>query len=108
MDINSLNEAKKAIQLRREIALEKLSKAKEDFSSNEEYASIIKQIKLNTLNLSKALANNSDLSKYEKNDIILNIILYNIHFFIPILIGFNGGIYEKDNSSFFNSVINDS
>lgn len=72
MDINSLNEAKKAIQLRREIALEKLAKAKEDFSSNEEYASIIKQIKLNTLNLSKALANNSDLSKYEKKDIILN------------------------------------
>lgn len=72
MDIKSLNETKKIFAKRRAIALERCEKQKQILMQNEEYASLVKQIKLNTLALSRALANNDDCSEFEKIDKQLN------------------------------------
>lgn len=72
MDIKAFNQAKMLLENRRSITLEKLDSAKEKFAQNQEYAQLTKDIKLNTLALSKALANNQDFSEFEKKDKLLN------------------------------------
>lgn len=68
MDIKSLNEAKKLLSERRNIASEKLEAARQILLENSEYAELSKQIKLNTLALSKALSHNQDGAEFEQKD----------------------------------------
>lgn len=68
MDIKSLNQAKKELLEKRNIALEKYEQAKQKLFENEEYSKLSREIKLNTLALSRALSQNQNTSELEHND----------------------------------------
>jgi len=72
MDIKAFNQALQTIKKRNEVALEKIEQIKEICNQNESYSSLEKQLKLNTLALSKALANNQSIEQFEKIDSNLN------------------------------------
>lgn len=72
MDIKSIAEAKKIIAERRQISLEKIEQAKALCLQNEKYKELDRQIKLNTLAISRALAQGKDTKELEKNDKLLN------------------------------------
>lgn len=72
MDIKSLTEAKKIIAERRKFALSKAQQARQSLMQNTEYANLVKQIKLNTLALSRGLANDDDCTQFELKDKQLN------------------------------------
>jgi len=72
MDIKALNEAKKILEERKTHSLEKIENAKHTLMQNQQYSDLVKQIKLNTLQLSRAFATNSDCAELEKKDIQLN------------------------------------
>ncbi len=72
MDIKALNEAKKILEERKTHSLEKIENAKHTLMKNQQYSDLVKQIKLNTLQLSRAFATNSDCAELEKKDIQLN------------------------------------
>ncbi|MDE6967058.1 MAG: ATP-binding protein [Clostridia bacterium] len=68
MDQKALKEAKDILYTYRTIALEKKEKAIEQCMKNEEYALLNREVKLNTLDISKALANGEDTSGLEKQN----------------------------------------
>ena len=72
MDIKALNEAKKILEERKTHSLEKIENANNTLMQNKQYSDLVKQIKLNTLQLSRAFATNSDCAELEKKDIQLN------------------------------------
>lgn len=78
MDTKSLNQAKKELAERRDIALERLENAKTLCRQNAEYAEIERRQKLNILALSKALQEGKDTAEFDKIDKALDAKLRNL------------------------------
>lgn len=72
MDQKILSQAKKIIEEKHALAIEKFEQAKLSLMQNQEYSKIVAEIKLNTLSISKALSNNENIAVYEEKIAKLN------------------------------------
>ncbi len=77
MNNKIIRETNKYLKELQAVVSERIEQAKEELAYNEEYADLLKQRRLNTLALSRALSNNENYHEFEKKEEFLKLKIQN-------------------------------